>query len=632
MLLAAPTEQETRQLRSQLERQFKDDDEQIDEMRSVRFLEEPVPIPDELRTVSVEVRDPSITDEIQRVVATLSLNDAAIQCVGEEGETAERNRTLREHWTKEVLHQAGRVEPGLPTEKSAIDACVGDGGAWTKLLFVPDTWEERYGYTLAEFNDDEDAFEEATEKSKREAGQPFIWKSVDPRSVYPLWDGTKLAEVIEVTKRPALTTLRRYGAKIERGRILPAVSPSDSRSSAVQEIDFVEHWTETHVRYELQYGKSSFSSNEMLIEHGYGQVPYFYAPGIVPNFWRGRKVGWGVSQSKLWLVRFKSFLLTLAAQDAAKELGKPVGIETPDAGAPLLGPDGKPLTRMEWNIGELYQLNSGQKFVEFPTKPINPALKDMLGVITGLVENLDTPRVQSQIGSGLEGAGFAINQVLTEAKTKHNPFAQHIEQMMEEVTRFLWHLVKVKVKEKVWVRYEAMGDKGKMVSKWLAAGPDDLGQGVGVRWTLDPLLPSSKLVESRYHVEQVDKGFESMDQAIEAQGRNPDEVRQGKALDRIRASKAYQMYEEKIIFEDAQRGDILAELADIIAQTGQVPPQQPPNGLTPVQGNPMGSGGLNNQGDADMTAGPNGAVGAGALEGAPNIPLRSAEPAAAGRL
>lgn len=603
-----PDEQYVRELKGTLQSHYQNDDAQIDEMRGVRFLEEPVPIPEELITVAVEVRDPTITDEIARVVATLTLNDAGIQCVGEEGDKAEKNRTLREKWTKEILHIAGRREPGIPTEKAAVDACVGDGGAWTKLLFTPDTWEVRYGMKLDDYSGDPDKFDEVTEDEKKNAGPPFIWKSVDVRSVYPVWSGGRLTEMIEVTKRPTLPLLRQYGARIDRGRILPARSESDTRSSgSTQELEFVEYWNDKYVAYVLVSGKSAFMTEEMVFEHGYGQVPYFYAPGLMPSYWKGRKVGWGVSQSKLWLVRFKSFLLSMVAQDAARELGKPVGIETPDAGAQLLGPDGKPLTRMDWNVGELFQLNSGQKFVEFPTRAITPALKELLSYISDLIDHLDTPRVQSQIGSGLEGAGFAISQVLTEAKTKHAPFAQHVEMMLEEVTRFLWKLMQIKVKEKVWVRYEDTAGSGKRISKWLAAGPEDLGQGVGVVWTIDPLQPSAKLIESRYHVEQVQSGFESMDQAIEAQGRNPDEVRIGKAYDRIRASKAYQTYEERIVFEDAQRGDIIAEIAEQIARTGTLPNQD--QGFDPTQGqgqNPTGSGGLPNQSFQSMTAEANG--------------------------
>ena len=605
-MTAAPTEAQVRQLKASLETHFRDQDEQIDMMRHVRFLEEPVPIPEELRTVAVEVRDPTIGDEIARVVATLTINDATLQCIGEEGDAAEKNRTLREKWTQQVLKIAGRKEAGLPTEKAAIDACVGDGGAWTKLIFTPDTWERRYGLKLEEYDGDDDKFNAAAEEAKKDAGVPFIWKSVDVRSIYPIWDGSRLSGVIEVTKRPALQTLQRYGATMKGGKILPAVSQSETYAS-VGEVTFVEAWDDDFVFYLIVNGRSFFTKEDMTFEHGYGRVPYFFAPGLMPSFWRGRKVGWGVSQSKLWLVRFKSFLLSMAAQDAARELGKPVGIETPDAGAPLLGPDGKPLTRMDWNIAELFQLNSGQKFVEFPTRPITPALKELMTYISGLIESLDTPRVQSQIGSGLEGAGFAINQVLTEAKTKHNPFAQHIEAMLEEVTRFLWHLMQVKVKEKVWVRYEKTGSKGHLVSEWLAAGPEDLGQGVGVQWNLDPLAPSSKLIESRYHVEQVDKGFESMDQAVEAQGRNPDEVRRGKAYDRIRASKAYQDYEEQVVFQTAQRGDILSKVAAQIAQTGQIPGHESFD-PTQGQGNPTGSGGMPNQAPASLAAAPNGSV------------------------
>src|SRR5919202_56807 len=55
------------------------DDAQIDRMRQVRTLTRPVALDDRFRLVDVEVRDPTIADEVQRVVATLSLNPPKLQ-------------------------------------------------------------------------------------------------------------------------------------------------------------------------------------------------------------------------------------------------------------------------------------------------------------------------------------------------------------------------------------------------------------------------------------------------------------------------------------------------------------------------------------------------------------------------
>ena len=46
------------------------------------------------------------------------------------------------------------------------------------------------------------------------------------------------------------------------------------------------------------------------------------APGYVINWQHGRKVGWGISESKRWLVEYYEYLMTLYAQRAAVDVGK----------------------------------------------------------------------------------------------------------------------------------------------------------------------------------------------------------------------------------------------------------------------------------------------------------------------
>src|SRR5258708_593159 len=62
-------------LRREVETTFRDDDLQIDLMRSIRALTRQVQIDEAYRLTDIEVRDPTITVEMQRVAAALSLND-----------------------------------------------------------------------------------------------------------------------------------------------------------------------------------------------------------------------------------------------------------------------------------------------------------------------------------------------------------------------------------------------------------------------------------------------------------------------------------------------------------------------------------------------------------------------------
>jgi hypothetical protein len=231
----------------------------------------------------------------------------------------------------------------------------------------------------------------------------------------------------------------------------------------------------------------------------------------------------------------------------------------------------------------------------------------------------------------MEASGFAINQVLAEARLRYDPLGQSIERMLDEVTRFTWHLIRTKVREKVWVY-----TSGKQ-SGWKGMGPLDLKTDVRIAWKLDPTLPSAALIESRYHVEQVKAGFESMDMAIEAQGRNADEVRYGQSLDRMRQAEWYTKYEDAAVLAEVGQGDMLeaaeeAAMAEQLAMTGQAgaPPGLPnPNPAAPVNGIPpnapagMGTPGVPPMDQMLMAPGGTGAEGVQLNSGGNEVPMNT---------
>jgi hypothetical protein len=332
-------------------------------------------------------------------------------------------------------------------------------------------------------------------------------------------------------------------------------------------------------------------------------------------------------------VEFRSFLWTIYAQQMARDTLPPVSVELPETAQPIRGRDGTPKTNERYKLGEMYFGMPGEKRVPWQFPNSTDSLKDMIAIVTEQIERLGTPRMEQNVG-GIEASGFAINQVLAEARLRFDPLASAIERTLEEITRFMWHLIRTKIGEKVWV-YASRENVG-----WRGMGPSDLSGDVRIEWKLDPSLPSAALVESRYWVEQVTAGFASMDQAIEAQNRNPDEVRYGQTLDRMRASEWYIKMQEQHVTAEIGRGDLLAKAwaASQLAETG-VMPGMPEGGQVPnknpnaVAANGQAPGGMNTPGLPDMQAGaiaPNqeGANGVpqqpGLVPGQPRVPTNGA--------
>ncbi len=624
---AAPTEAYIRSLRSQLVSEFQRDDDQVDLLREVRELQHKVTLAAEERWSDIEVRDPAVADEIQRVVAALTLNRPKCVVTNDprKGDKGEENSTLREHWSEEMLWEAGSFDKSqmAHTFVLATDGTAGDGGGWTKLLFRRDRWAERWGVkrqkgaTAEEDLAYSNEYDANTEEAKKRAGTPFAWVHVDVRTLYPRFANGTLKEVVEVTKRSGAGLAADYGVRagadgdLTLSELGPALSEEEAQRLP-NTLEFIEHWNDTWCSYIVAGGHNAVVVKQF--KHGLGRPPYFAAYGYVMNHWRGRKVGWGVAQAKLWLIMYLDFLLTVHADMAARDNKTPMVMTVAEGSEAIVGEDGQPITSMPaLSMSDIQVNRPGQTLepVQFPN--VSPALREQIALIQGRIAELMTPRVKGDLGSGLEGAGFAIAQVLAEAKIYQDPIAKSVAAMLTDVTRFAWHLVRTKVKETVWVQ-RGQGD----AAKWLGAGPDDLTDAVGLTWELDPERATAKLIESRYWAEQVKEGFASKTQAIREQGRNPDEVRFEIDLDTIRNSPEYQKAKLKATLDKLQRGDLLRDAAMAIA----APPMQPgmPGGAPPAMGNgvvpDMGALAAGNNGTDGSSPMPNGTMG---NAGVPNV-------------
>jgi hypothetical protein len=117
--------------------QYKQQDLDIDEMRSVREMKVPAMQEADSRYIMVHVdpRDPDITEEAFQQTAILTLERPKLSIVGGEGDTAQTIASKLEHWTEETFWQCGTREPGQDTMVQVTDACLNDGGGWTKLLW-----------------------------------------------------------------------------------------------------------------------------------------------------------------------------------------------------------------------------------------------------------------------------------------------------------------------------------------------------------------------------------------------------------------------------------------------------------------------------------------------------------------
>ena len=682
---AKPTSDFIVELEQTLRSHFQEQDDQVALLRRVREQTESVPLPASLTRVhGIEMNDPAVGDEIKRIVS--SVNSRPPRCsvipANPLSDTEQLNTELREKWTEQALHEAGITSSGVNAHEQNIDACFGDGAAWCKLLYdrhrweavwdVPDTmdyWLDSQDNTLATPDTPANRLTKGKkpktaeqyltdrETAKKAAGVPFRLINVDVNTIFPLWRGDDLVSVIESVERPVIELMDTYQVTPPGNLRNVVYGPGVNRDEATQYGETARFLTYTDAQwicYLVVWQAGGEAEIVRTVKHGYGFVPYFFAPGYMFSYWRGRKVGWGIAQDWVKLARYRQFLWNLVVNIAAQTAGTPIAHTRPEGGEPMIGETDLPKGEVQlWQLNGLYEAAPGEDFKAIPLPGVPEPLKELLTIINNMIDKLQTPRVNA-IGTDMSGAGFAYAQIFAEIKVSYDVYVKHLEQMYVQVTRALWRLMREQVQEKVYVHYTPSNPKSHGAkSEWLGAGPEDLSDGVGVKWIINADPPTAEIVLARYWGERLQQQTASLDQAIEALGSNPAEVRRGQLADKMRKEPEFQQLMKREVLQTLDSGDLMKKAAILAAQSGMVPglppqiaagvmqqhleggpgampPGAPPGSpMLPDQANlsmaPQGQGAAPLQGNPYAGAG-----GPGATPGAPNPalpPARSMAPA-----
>jgi hypothetical protein len=594
--LKAPTSEYLTSLQTELGDLYLTQDNDIDLVREQREMRRPAlsEADKDYVLVHVDPRDPDITEEAFQQTAILTLERPKLSIVGGEGDTAQTVASKLEHFTEETLWECGTREPGSDTMTQVTDATLNDGGGWAKILWSSDLWSERYGIPSPQSGDGTDAYtayDKMTEEAKKRAGPPFVWQYVDPRRVYPQWSNGYLCEVLEVSEMPKRSAFRRYRlAQDGQGNIVPeelgqSQNIIEASRNMLSSVTFLEHWDDTWVSYAIcgqnyQGDATGYIVKQFKHKYSFG-VPYDYAPGLTMNWWRNRKVGWGIGRTKLWLVQYRQYLRAMHAQYVARDLLSPLVTYGDTPAAMIIGDDGKPKeTDPTVHPGEILNLPPGRQLqrIQYPDAA---TLEKHMALIDGAIRDLESPRVTTL--SGMEGAGFAISQVLSYSRTRVGPVRHGLESLLKGQTEKLWTLIRERANEKVYVFSGGIDvGSGKAAAEFIGFGPKDLERPMRIKWEVAAALPTDQLMQVRYVTERLNNGTYGLDEAVQEMGDNPDEIRRSKARDRIRASPAYQKWLDAEVFMQAGRGDLLqkAQDAEQLALSGQLaagggPPQLP---------------------------------------------------------
>lgn len=634
---------------------YAQDDIQIDDMRSAVNGTFSVSVPDEaMFAEDVVYRDSTIRDEAARIPSMFYNNEPRLKITPiSETDANQQLATRVERFTVAALQEAGKREIGDTTAERIIKCTCNDGGGWSKLVFNNSYWRDRYNLKIEDFQDDPmdfmtgkpgktaaEKYQDDVEDAKKAGGIPVDWISVDARTIYPVFYGRALGEMLEIQQRPVNEVFRRYRLGYSRdNKIVDAEYGAPnwaSRQSAGMSVEFIIHYTDTWCS-EVVHGGPGGSRIVRQWKHGLPGIPYFSSISLAQGHERNRKIGMSISETKLGLVKYLSFLRTLHAQQAIRDTVPPLIEESPIEAGPLIGNDGRPQT-LQTMLGAVHHTAPGARLSVLQLPQTLDKLQREIELVRADIERLEAPKLSGESGN-LQGAGFAMSSFLTERNVRFTPIGTAIERHFTEVTKFLWKMIVTKIRETMYVNISADGK-----TSWVSVTPRDVSKPMKVEWELNPEAPSAKVVEERYWASRVQNGSASEDMMTEALGSNPDQVRFGRALDRIRKSPAYQAQEEASVWAEIGRGDRaqLQQYAEAIAQLMQqaqtgTPPEEAAAPADPtmqgISGGP-GQGMAGNTGVPDFAAlasSPNGTgtapvagPGPGAMGGMPVTPSGSA--------
>jgi hypothetical protein len=468
-------ESSVRELVTQVKKDYQGRDEHIKAVRERRFREHDVQVPEAYTDTAAERRHSLIYDFLRRVPALIA-SALPVPVVKPRSETKEAQDTSSkiEKWATmaQVLMSGSR-----PVWTQNVDSVPATGYGVLKVALDRHLFG---GDTQKDDESDEDYSERL--ESHRRKNFPFSWDHVPTDNFYVVEeDNNGIVECLEITRRKAAPILKRYGLKRDgrgnltrKGAVVGARVSDDSAEDGT--VEFVEHWTRTHVYYYvdgIKVGKT--------IKHDYGRVPYFVSFAQATSE-RDPKYASRSLADPLIEVQDRMDAMATMMENYTYLSSYPI----PDL--VKTDPQAPPLTskaNVTFGIGVAPDKPDGYELRFITLPPVGSDLKEFYAQLKEEAAQLSLAPILYGLAPGADTSGSALTTLIAVAKTIMGPGIDSIARQMGDAMGFVLELIETHLKADVPLYYEGDG-------KWMKIGPDDIKHYYEVQYELAPIIPAER--------------------------------------------------------------------------------------------------------------------------------------------
>ena len=538
-------------------------------------------VPEAYRAWTSVIPLPRVPDTVQRMWSIVTDDEPSITrpAMGET-DNEQRKADDIELFCASALDEMRR-ESGRDAWRMSTFGALADGLGVLKLDYLPHVWNgepERERGEDGEYSETPDNWGKRKMDFRKKAQFPFSLTDVDALTYLPLHNGRRIAEVVEVTKRPTLPTLRAFGVKAVDAsgkrrfkRLRMGERFSELPAGMSNEIEVWEHDDGETITYMLD-------GSEIVHEvpTGYGRPRYFEMAGYTTSSRDPAQAYKSVIADQRELVkvikRHLTITDTLAMLSAWGFL-----LEDPESmGGSNLLPEQS--TVQDITPGSILR---GVKWMGGPT--VSKDIKELSSLLMAEADRCGLSSVMYGSGSGTS-SGYQVASLQAAAQTILRPIVRNIGEAMSAMFELMLRIIDLTIKDEVFV-YAVQPEVG---GDWIKAGPRNIKGYYRVNVELKPLLPLDEIAQRDSAIRMVESGLWDPEYALEKTG----EQQAKRRLDKVMAYKALA---NPLI---AQRiAQLMAERSGLLE-----PVQQQPSRLVGPNGQPMASalGGTGGPGMPEM--------------------------------